>query len=403
MLCLHDHLKLSEGQRRYVLGGERDYSSLPSTLTMEDGTEVTTEEQFEERREEILALFEEYVYGTMPEDGFKTSFEVVEEGACMDGAAIRRQVKITVTTKKGSSDALMLLYLPVSDEPVPVVVGLNSHGNTAVYDDDAILASYAVTDDAETIEEGRGSVSYHWCVEALVERGYGLATIYYGDFAADGKKTYADRVISLFDDEDFMAVGAWAFGISRAVDYLVTDEAVDATRIADVGHSRLGKAAVWAGANDERIALVISNDSGDTGASLSRANHGETVASITAFFPHWFVDAYADYGNNEDELPVDQHMLLAIIAPRKVYVACAEGDLWADPQGAWNSLMLARDAYELYGLEVIGDDVLEDGQTQPAAGTRLFSEAMGYHVREGWHDMTAEDWANYLDYMDEYL
>jgi hypothetical protein len=388
--------------KNFALSGERDYSTLPDILVMEDGTPVTTTEQFESRKAEILSLFEENVYGSFPKDGYTTSFEVVEEGEAMDGKAIRKQIKITVETEKGTSDALMLLYLPKSDDPVPVVIGLNSNGNHCVYDDNAILPSYTTEDDG-TIEENRGSKADRWCVETLIERGYGLATIYFEDFAPDDGDTYNTRVISLFDDENFRAIGAWAFGISRGIDYLEQDSAVDASKIADIGHSRLGKAAVWAGANDERISLVISNDSGNSGASLSRGNHGETVKSINAIFPYWFCDKYSTYGNNESELPVDQHELLACIAPRRVYVASAESDLWSDPQGAWNSLLFSREAYELYGLETISGSVGTDGWTQPETNTRVFSEAMAYHVRTGWHEMQPDDWENYLDYMDEYI
>lgn len=184
----------------------------------------------------------------------------------------------------------------------------------------------------------------------------------------------------------------------RGVDYLVEDASIDAEHIAVVGHSRLGKAAVWAGANDTRIGMVISNDSGNTGASLSRSNRGETVKSVNAMFPHWFCSKYSEYGNNENELPVDQNLLLSVIAPRIIYVASAEDDMWADPQGAWNSLMNATNAYELYGL-----DVLEYSDSKPDVDTPVWCESMGAHIRAGWHDIQEEDWTYYLDYMDTYF
>ena len=397
-------MELSDSMRAYVIGGQRDYATLPAVLTTAGGAPVETEQQLAARRDEVLALFEENVYGTLPRNGFETAFETVEEGEALDGKALRRQVKITVTTDKGSSDALMLLYLPAdADSPVPVVVGLNFNGNHTVLDDPAIPPSYAYEGDEETLAGERGSKAGRWVVEEAVARGYGVATMYCNDFAPDNADSYDSRVIGLFDEPEFKAVGAWAFGIMRGVDYLVQDEAVDAARIADVGHSRLGKAAVWAGANDERIALVISNDSGNTGASLTRGNRGETIQSINALFPHWFCSQYKAHTEDVDGLPVDQHLLLACIAPRKVYVACADGDLWADPQGAWNSLMASRPAFSLCGMDVIGDDVLSDGQTQPAAGESFFTESMGYHCRPGWHDITPEDWAYYFDYMDTYL
>lgn len=396
-------LELSESTKNYVTSGERDYSTLPEVLTMADGTPVQTVEDFAARRQEILDLFEQNVYGTLPKDGFTTSFEVLEEGSALNGAAIRRQVKISVTTDKGTSDALLLLYLPQSEKPVPVVLGLNFKGNHTVFADEAILPSYSTEADDETLMEERGIKAERWNIEQAIARGYGIATIFCDDFAPDNADTYNTRVISLFDEPEFKAVGAWAFGIMRGVDYLVQQPEVDTNRIVDIGHSRLGKAAVWAGANDERIALVISNDSGNTGATLTRSNHGETMKSINAMFPHWFCTQYKEYGAAANALPVDQHLLLACIAPRKVYVANANDDLWADPQGAWNSLLASRPAFELYGQEVISEDCLAEGETQPHAGQSVWSADMGYHKRSGWHDIQSEDWAFYLDYMDQYL
>lgn len=391
-------VELSEKQKAYVTGGERDYSTLPEVLAAEDGTAITDTQQFEARREQILELFEENVYGPLPKDGFETSFEVVEEGEALDGAAIRKQIRITVSTGKGSSDALMLLYLPNTGTPSPVVIGLNSGGNHAALDDGNILVPYSYDADDEKIQEERGGKAYRWNIRDSIARGYAVATIYSGDFAPDNGDAYGTRVISLFDEEEFKAVGAWAFGLMRGIDYLVTDEGIDAAHIAAVGHSRLGKAAVWAGANDTRIGMVISNDSGNSGASLSRGNRGETVCSINKAFPHWFCSKYAQYGKNENELPVDQNLLLAAVAPRLLYVASAEDDLWADPQGAWNGLMAAKDAFALYGLPV-----LPDSEEQPPVDTPLWCESMGYHVRSGWHDMEAADWEFYLTYMDTYF
>lgn len=389
-------LELSGNMRRHVLSGERDYTTLPDPLVMADGTPVSSPEDFGDRREEILELFQEHVYGTLPREGFTTSFDVVEEGEALGGAAIRKQIRITVSTGKGSSDALMLLYIPRQDTPAPVILGLNFNGNHTVLEDEAILPSFALETEDGTWAENRGRKASRWNVADSVSRGYAVATIFSGDFAPDSGKTYASRVISLFDEEEFMAVGAWSFGLMRAVDYMMEDGAIDSGHIAVVGHSRLGKAAVWAGANDERIGLVISNDSGNTGASLSRGNHGETVKSINAVFPHWFCAKYAEYGGKENALPVDQNLLLAAIAPRQLYVASARDDLWADPQGAWNSLQSAKSAFALYGYEVIGE-------TEPAVDTGAFCPSMGYHVRSGWHDIQAEDWKFYLDYMDQFF
>ena len=396
-------LELSDGMYAVAVGGERDYSTLPAVLTMQNGASVTTEQEFAARRSEILALFEENVYGALPKTGYSTSFQIEEEGEALDGKAIRRQIRVTVATEKGSSDAMLLLYLPNTGDPSPVVVGLNFNGNHTVLDDPAILPSCANGKDEETIAAERGKSAGRWSIAEAIERGYGVATAWCNDFAPDDAKGYTGRVVGLFDEPEYKAVGAWAYGIHRCVDYLVQAPEVDAQRIADIGHSRLGKAAVWAGANDERIALVISNDSGNTGASLTRENHGETLKSINAMFPHWFCTRYQQYGADADALPVDQHLLLACIAPRRLYVASADGDLWADPQGAWNGFMASRPAFALYGVATPPDGCLADGETQPHDGMSVWSEAMGYHSRAGWHNVTPEDWAYYLDYMDRYL
>lgn len=393
-------LKLPDFLRKYALSGERDYSSLPDPLTMVDGMKVTTPEQFATRREEILSLFETHVYGVLPKTGFSNSFEIMEEGEALNGAALRRQVKMRFSTGKGSSDALLLLYLPKSEKKVPVVLGLNFRGNHTVLKDDAITPSFSFDTSEKDWEEKRGTAAYRWNISECIRRGYGVATCYSGDFAQDKKEGYADRVIRLFDEPEFKAVGAWSFGLLRCVDYLMTDSAIDHDHIAVIGHSRLGKAAVWAGANDPRIGMVISNDSGNTGASLSRGNHGETVYTITSAFPHWFSSEYAKYGKRENSLPVDQNLLLASIAPRKLYVAGAEDDLWADPQGAFNSLQSAKKAFSLY----YGSDVLPDTlETYPPIGTGFGCSSMGVHMRKGMHDVTEEDWRFYLDYMDRFF
>ena len=389
-------LKLPPFLRQFALSGERDYSTLPDPLVMADGTKITAPAQFEQRKEEILELFQTHVYGALPKAGFATNFEVVEQGDALDGKALRKQVKITVSTGKGASDALLLLYTPKQEKKAPVIVGLNFRGNHTVLHDPAIIPSYAFDTTQKDWEEKRGSAAYRWNIEDSIARGYAVATVYSADFAPDKKDTYNSRVISLFNEPEFKAVGAWAFGLLRAIDYLVTDEAIDTSHIAAVGHSRLGKAAVWAAANDTRIGLTISNDSGNTGASLSRGNHGETVYTINMAFPHWFASSYAAYGKRENDLPVDQNLLLATIAPRKLYVASAEDDLWADPQGAFNSLQSAKKAFALYGMEVLSEEY-------PAAGTARFSEGLGVHVRPGWHDIQAADWKFYLDFMDEYF
>ena len=288
---------------------------------------------------------------------------------------------------------------------MPTFLGLNFQGNYTVQPDPAIritpnwVRNRGGIEDNRAKPELRGAAASRWPAEEIVARGYGMATIYYGDIDPDYDDGFKNGVHSLFPADqggDFRTIAAWAWGLSRALDYLEEDPDVDGAKVAVIGHSRLGKTSLWAGARDERFALVISNDSGCGGAALSRRRFGETVQRLNTSFPHWFADSFLGYNGNEDELPVDQHMLLALVAPRPLYVASASEDRWADPRGEFLSLREAGEVYELLGKRGIGID------EQPPVGKSVQTD-VGYHLRQGEHDLTLEDWNHYMDFADKHL
>ncbi len=386
--------------------------TLPDSLVMANGKPVVTASDWTKRRRpELIRLFESQMFGRGPSETAKLDFELLtREDKALDGKAIRKIVSIGMTHNGRKLKAELMLHLPSgSTKPVPVFLALNFGGNHTVHPDPAIPivtawvrnnTALGITDHRAS-ERGRGSDASSWRIEEILERGYGVATMYYGDIDPDFDDGFQNGPHPLFykpgqtrpGPEEWGSIAAWAWGLSRAMDYLESDKDVDARHVALMGHSRLGKAALWAGALDERFAIVISNDSGCGGAALSRRIFGETVERINTAFPHWFADNFKKYNGKENDLPLDQHMLLALIAPRPIYVASAQEDLWADPRGEFLSAVHAGPVYQLLGLEGLGTSEMP-GVHQPIMKT------IGYHIREGKHDVTLYDWQRYMDFAD---
>ena len=383
---------------------------LPDPLLMESGESVKTAAQWRtQRRPELLELFKTHVYGRdpgRPKD--MTFFTLEQRHGVLNGLANRRQVEVRFAGRRDGPRMTILIYTPAKAKgPVPTFLGLNFRGNHTIHDDAAILLPHSwvrgrtpgETVNNRATEKGRGKAKNRWAVEMILKRGYGLAIIYYGDIDPDFDDGFKNGVHALYPKpkpDGWGSIATWAWGLSRALDYLETNKTVDHRRVAVIGHSRLGKTALWAGANDERFALVISNNSGCGGAALSRRAFGETVKRINTSFPHWFCDNFTKYNDNESACPVDQHLLVALSAPRPVYIASATQDRWADPQGEFLAAKHAAPVYSLLGAGNFPADK-QPPPDQPVVG------ALGYHLRTGKHDVTDYDWARYLDFADQHL
>lgn len=388
--------------REWSLGGpDRDYATLPELMVFADGTPVTSDPaDLAKRRVEMLQLLQDNMYGAVPTEGFTAEFVLLEEGVALDGAANRKQIQLTITTDKGSLPVNLLLYTPAAVEKAPIFICLSS-GNYAVLDDPAILPDASQDPSDSSWQEKRGSSVTSFQVPTGIERGYGYAFISVNDVAPDNLENYATKLVSLFDEPDMMAISAWAFGISRVIDYLVTDSAVDAERIGVYGHSRYGKAALWAGANDERIAVTFSHQSGGGGAALNRQNNADNINALTKMEPWWFNATYASYADNPDGLPVDAHFTIACVAPRAIYMSNGLYDMWSDPQGSFNAMLYARPMYEAYGAEPIPAEY-ELGVAEPEADQKIWTSGMSVHVLPEFHTASEDDWNNFFNYRDQY-
>ncbi|MCA9061767.1 MAG: acetylxylan esterase [Planctomycetaceae bacterium] len=380
--------------------------ALPELLVCSDGTKVTTADEWvQKRRPEILHLFEEHVFGQIPDAIPQLRTRVRSDYSdCVDGKARRREITVFFTDDDSGPQMDMMIYTPVNAKgPVPAFLGLNFQGNHTIEADPRIHVteswvrgnSVGAVNNRATAD-GRGAASSRWALPMILDAGFGLVTIYYGDIDPDFDDGFRNGIHSILEKDPEHrpadaggSISAWAWGLSRALDVLETDPLIDGGKVAVFGHSRLGKTSLWAGASDQRFAMVISNDSGCGGAALSRRRFGETVARINTSFPHWFCLRHRDYNNHEDALPVDHHMLIALAAPRPVYVASAEEDRWADPRGEFLSLFHASPVYELFGKKGLASDQF------PAVNSPLLSD-VGYHVRTGKHDVTDFDWQQYL-------
>jgi hypothetical protein len=383
--------------------------TLPDPLVFNNGKPVRSARDWKRRREEILELFEANVYGRSPKAPRDISFDVVEtDRNALGGKATRKQVTIYFSSKKDGPKADLLIYIPTgARKPVPMILALNFFGNQSVINDPAIrlptIWDWKTHVKQQATEESRGHDS-EFEVEKILARGYGFATICYQNIDPDFKGGYVEGIRPLFfkpgqtepAPDDWGAIGAWSYGLSRAMDYLEKDKDVDAKRVAIMGHSRLGKAVLWAGALDTRFAMVLSSCSGEGGASLARRDYGETVTNVVDAFPYWFSANFQKYRGHADQLPVDAHELIALIAPRPVYITGAEDDRWADPKGEFLACVAAGPVYRLLGAQDLGT-------TEMPALNQPIMHTIAYHIRTGKHAVTDFDWDQFLNFADANL
>jgi hypothetical protein len=383
--------------------------TLPDPLLLSNGKPVRDAKTWnEQRRAEIVRLFEENQYGRSPGRPAAMSFDVFDKGTpALDGKAIRRQVTIYFSADKAGPKMDLLVYVPANAAgPVPLLLNLGFSANSSTVNDPGVKVGEVWGRDKKKVPAGQGMSFGRVNVARLLDAGFGFATVYYGDIDPDflGGVPHGVRALYLKPGQtepapdEWGSIAAWAWGLSRAMDYLETDKAVDAKRVAIMGVSRLGKTVMWAAARDPRIALVIASCSGEGGAALSRRNYGETIAHLTeaSRYPYQFAGNYAKFANQVDRLPVDGHMLVALIAPRPVLLQTGDKDGWSDPKGEFLAAVAAGPVYRLLGQQGLDTDQM------PPAGSPIL-HTIGYVMHAGGHGTIPSDWDQFLAFMQMHL
>ncbi len=386
--------------------------NLPDPLIMFDGTPVKTKEQWiKQRRPELKELFQNYMYGYLP-NAPKIKATVTKTYAdFFGGKATMKEVTIDLG-KPGAPKIYVVMFTPNQKKsPAPVILGTNFCGNHTLTTDPRITlnpnwiptSQYCpgvVNNKATDAARGKG-IDSEWGIEAALERGYAVVSFFNGDVVPD-KSDMTAGVFPFFSapnadkDSSWGAEAAWAWGFHRVVDFLVKEKTIDKNRIAIFGHSRYGKAAMFAGAMDERIAMVFPHQAGMGGTSPSRGTTGEPQKAINERFPHWFNGNFKNFNDNTSRLPFDQHCLVALMAPRPVMFSCAVEDEWSNPRGQFEMLQEASKVYKFLGVEGL------NGTAMPEPG-KLINSRLGYFYRNGKHATTGEDWKAFLDFADKNL
>lgn len=352
---------------------DTDSNRIPALMKFSDGRSVCSKEDWAERRQEIKKMLTDCEYGTMPDapKEVRTKWAAYDENA-LAGKAVWLKAEIEFDTPGGRCRIPFDLMLPKSQEKVPAFVFLSF--------EDSVPNKY-------------------YPAEEIADSGYAVAMLHYEKVAGDSVETAGNGIKEVYgSDYIWGTLAIWAFAASRVADALCERAEIDTARLTVIGHSRLGKAALLAGAFDDRFWCTVSNDSGCSGAALSRGKQGERIENIVKNFPYWFCPDYENYAGREEELPFDQHFLLALAAPRLLYVASAAKDLWADPAAEYRGALLASEAYSFMGLKGL-EDVRKSDDGAPEVGTMLHEGRLGYHLRDGMHYLSREDWKKVIGFL----
>lgn len=378
--------------------------TLPDPLVLLNGKPVRDAKTWTRtRRPELLRLFEENQFGRAPGRPAGMSFDVFEKAApALGGKAVRRQVTVYFSKDKAGPKMDLLIYLPAgATKPAPLLLHLGFTANSNTVDDPGIKPGEVWGKEKKRIPAPQGGRFGRLDPLRLIDAGFGFATVYYGDIEPDFAEGLPYGVRSLYPKPaagEWGAIAAWAWGLSRAMDYFETDKDIDAKRVAIFGVSRLGKTVLWAGARDTRFAMVIASCSGEGGAALSRRNYGETVAHLTApsRYPYQFAANYQKYANKVNQLPVDANLLVALIAPRPLLLQTGDKDFWSDPKGEFLAAVAAGPVYRLLGAKDLGTDQM------PPAGAPILN-TLGYFMHSGGHGTIPSDWEQFLKFIEMHL
>lgn len=412
------HLVAQDNRPRLVAGYPVNYSEdsvgtyiLPDLLTCNDGKKVTDTKMWTgKRRPELLRMVEEIQYGKMPPRPPDLKFNVFDKGTlAFNGKAIRKQVTIYFTKDTSDHKMHLLIYLPANQsKPAPMLLNISFSAYCQVVDDTGLWIGDIWTREGKKIKADQPGRFSKIDVEQFIDAGIGFATVYYGEIEPDfkGGLQFGIRKQYLKDGQkepvanEWGAISAWAWGLSRVMDYFETEKQIDSKRISLQGASRLGKTVLWAGIHDTRFKMVIASISGEGGAAISRRNYGETIQHITdtSRYYYQFAPNYHSYADKVNDLPFDAHALVALIAPRPLLLQTGSTDYWSDPKGEFLAAIAAEPVYNLFGEKGPGTTKM------PAPNEKaLLMNHLGYYMHDGGHTVLPGDWTLFIEYMKKYL